>query len=89
VRYRRASGGDVNGNVPSRALDAPITVSITTSHLPAFPIDRRRTEQDIRALGGDTLERLWAAVAAPLASRPGEYPGYATLLELKWTSRAP
>jgi len=89
VRYRRTSGSDLNAHVPLRSIEAPVTIAIATSQLASFPLNKRRTEEEIQALGGDTLQRLRTAVAAYLAARPTQYPGYAQLLELKWASRAP
>lgn len=89
VRYARTVGSDLNANVPKRSIDAPLTVSVSTAHVSAFAPGKRRTEQELAALGGDTLARLRAAAGAHLQANPASYPGYAGLLEIKWAAGQP
>lgn len=41
----------------------------------------------IDALGGDTLQRLASAAGTYARSRPGDYPTFAAVVELRWARR--
>jgi hypothetical protein len=45
------------------------------------------TGPEIAALGGDTLDRFMAAVDAYLRSHPATYPGFGTIVEIRWAKR--
>jgi hypothetical protein len=76
-----------NVNVPARSTDAPLDVPIRADQLPAFRLGDQVTGPEIAALGGDTLARLTAAVDAYLHSHPADYPGFGTIVEVRWAKR--
>jgi hypothetical protein len=45
------------------------------------------TGPEIAALGGDTLDRFVAAVDAYLRSHAADYPGFGTIVEIRWAKR--
>jgi hypothetical protein len=55
--------------------------------LPAFPPGDQVTGSEIAALGGDTLARLAAAADAYLRSHAADYPGFGTIVEVRWVKR--
>ena len=88
--YVRITTGDPfphNVDVPAHSTDAPLDVMIRADQLPAFRPGDQMTDAEIAALGGDTLDRLTAAVDAYLGSHPGEYPGFGTIVEIRWAKR--
>jgi hypothetical protein len=88
--YVRIATGDPfprNVDVPARSTDAPLDVMIRADHLPAFRSGDQMTGAEIAALGGDTLDRLTAAVDAYLRSHPTDYPGFGTIVEVRWAKR--
>ena len=76
-----------NVDVPARSTDPPLDVPIRADQLPAFRPGDQVTGPEIAALGGDTLDRLTAAVDAYLRSHPAEYPGFGTIVEVRWAER--
>jgi Right handed beta helix region len=76
-----------NVDVPARSTDAALDVPIRADQLPAFRPGDQVTGAEIAALGGDTLGRLTAAVDAYLGSHPADYPGFATIVEIRWAMR--
>jgi nitrous oxidase accessory protein NosD len=87
--YVRIATGDPfphNVDVPARSIDAPLDVMIRADDLPAFRPGDQVTGTEIAALGGDTLDRLTAAVDAYLRSHPADYPGFDTIVEIRWAS---
>ena len=88
--YVRITTGDPfphNVDVPAHSTDAPLDVMIRADHLPAFRPGDQMTGPEIAALGGDTLERLTAAVDAYLRSQAADYPGFGTIVEVRWAER--
>jgi len=80
-------GGDARVNVPARSTDEPLAVSIGSNDLSAFPLGVRKSEPGILTLGGDTLDRLVAASTAYIASHPGDYPQFDSVVGLEWAIR--
>jgi hypothetical protein len=73
-----------NVDVPARSTDPALNVPIRADQLPAFRPDDQVIGPEIAALGGDTLGHLTAAVDAYLGSHPADYPGFGTILEVRW-----
>ena len=80
---RIANGVDV----PAHSTEAPLDVMIWADDLPAFRPGDQVTGTEIAALGGDTLGRLTAAVDAYLRAHPADYPGFGTIVEIRWAKR--
>jgi hypothetical protein len=76
-----------NVDVPARSTDPALDVPIRADQLPAFRLGDQVTGAEIAALGGDTLDRLTAAVDAYLRSHPADYPGFGTIVEIRWAER--
>jgi hypothetical protein len=76
-----------NVDVPARSTDPALDVPIRADQLPAFRLGDQVTGAEIAALGGDTLDRLTAAVDAYLRSHPAEYPGFGTIVEVRGAER--
>jgi len=76
-----------NVDVPAHSTDAALDVPIRADQLPAFRPGDQVTGPEIAALGGDTLDRLTAAVDAYLRSHPADYPGFGTIVEVRWAER--
>lgn len=87
VRIVSSDGGASSVDVPRRSSEPPVVVAIGDGAVSAFPVGRRVTGADIAALGDDTLARLVTAAGAYLAAHPGDYPGYASVIELRWAAR--
>jgi hypothetical protein len=88
--YVRITTGDPfphNVDVPAHSTDAPLDVMIRADQLPAFRPGDQMTGPEIAALGGDTLDRLTAAVDAYLRSHAADYPGFGTIVEVRWAKR--
>src|SRR5262249_30696367 len=76
-----------NVDVPARSTDPALDVPIRADQLPAFRPGDQVTGPEIAGLGGDTLDRLTAAVDAYLRSHPADYPGFSTILAVRWAER--
>jgi hypothetical protein len=76
-----------NVDVPAHSTDAALDVPIRADQLPAFRPGDQVTGPEIAALGGDTLDRLTAAVDAYLRSHAADYPGFGTIVEVRWAKR--
>jgi hypothetical protein len=76
-----------NVDVPASSTDPALDVPIRADQLPAFRPGDQVTGPEIAALGGNTLDRLTAAVDAYLRSHPAEYPGFGTIVEVRWAER--
>jgi hypothetical protein len=87
VRIDTGEAFPTNVDVPARSIDAPLDVTIRADQLPAFRVGDQVTGAEIAALGGDTLNRLTAAVDAFLRSHPADYPGFAAIVEMRWAKR--
>ncbi len=74
-------------DVPARSTDAPLEVPIRADQLPAFRVGDQVTGAEIAALGGDTLDRLTAAIDAYLRAHPADYPGFGTIVDVRWAKR--
>jgi hypothetical protein len=74
-------------DVPANSTDAALDVPIRADQLPAFRPGDQVTGPEISALGGDTLDRLTAAVEAYLGSHPADYPGFVAIVEVRWAKR--
>jgi hypothetical protein len=88
--YVRITTGDPlphNVDVPAHSTDVPLDVMIRADALPTFRAGDQVTGTEIAALGGDTLDRLTAAVDAYLRSHPTDYPGFVTIVEIRWAKR--
>jgi parallel beta-helix repeat protein len=76
-----------NVDVPARSTDPALHVPIRADQLSAFRLGDQVTGPEIAALGGDTLARLTAAVDGYLLSHPADYPGFTTIVEVRWAER--
>jgi Periplasmic copper-binding protein (NosD) len=88
--YVRITTGDPfphNVDVPAHSTDPPLDVMIRADQLPAFRPGDQVTGLEIAALGGDTLDRLTAAVDAYLRSHAADYPGFGAIVEIRWAKR--
>jgi hypothetical protein len=88
--YVRIATGDPfphNVDVPAHSTDAALDVPIRADQLPAFRPGDQVTGPEIAALGGDTLDRLTTAVDAYLRSHAEAYPGFVTIVEVRWAKR--
>jgi cysteine-rich repeat protein len=89
LRIARTSGSDTNVSVPLGTQEPAVSAAIRQEQLAAFAIGDQVTGSEIAALGGDTFDRLWAAAEAHVVGHPADYPGFASVLELRWAKRAP
>jgi hypothetical protein len=87
VRIATSAPFPHNVDVPARSTDAPLEVSIRADQLPGFRLGDQVTGPEIAAFGGDTLDRLTAAVDAYLRSHAADYPGFGTIVEVVWAKR--
>lgn len=88
--YVRIATGDPfprNVDVPAHSTDAALDVMIRADHVAAFRVGDQMSAAEIAALGGDTLDRLTAAVDAYLRSHPADYPGFGAIVEVRWAKR--
>jgi hypothetical protein len=87
VRIATADPFPHNVDVPAHSTDPPLPVQIRADRLPAFRPGDQMTAPEIAALGDDTLDRLTAAVDAYLRSHGAAYPGFGTIIEIRWAKR--
>ncbi len=87
VRIATAGASMTNVNVPNRSQDPPVEAMIRGDHMASFVIGNQTSGAEIAALGGDTLQRLTAAADAYLRSHPADYPGFTSVVELRWARR--
>jgi hypothetical protein len=87
VRIATADPFPHNVDVPAHSTDPSLDVQIRADRLPAFRPGDQMTGPEIAALGDDTLDRLTAAVDAYLRSHGAEYPGFGTIIEIRWAKR--
>jgi hypothetical protein len=76
-----------NVDVPAHSTDAPLDVPIRADQLAAFRPRDQVTGGEIAALGGDTLDRLTAAVDTYLRSHPSDYSDFGAIVEIRWAER--
>jgi hypothetical protein len=87
VRIATADPFPHNVDVPAHSTDPALDVPIRADQLPAFRPGDQVTGPEIAALGGDTLDRLTAAVDTYIRSHAADYPGFGTIVEVRWAKR--